>query len=115
VPQGFSFQWRGLRQPLTVEDWRQRARKRVPNMVWAFVENGADDERTLEYNRAAFSRWHLRQRVMSGASLDASVNVLGTPLAMPLLILRPAWPARCAGVAMSRSHVQRSPRESGRC
>jgi isopentenyl diphosphate isomerase/L-lactate dehydrogenase-like FMN-dependent dehydrogenase len=83
----FRYRWRAPSRPLTVEDWRRRARKRLPDMVWAYVENGADDERTLRRNIDAFADWSLRQRVMSaGARVDLAAEVLGTRLAMPVLL-----------------------------
>lgn len=83
----FRYRWRAASKPLTVEDWQCRARKRLPDMVWAYVENGADDERTLRRNMDAFADWSLRQRVMSGrAPVDLGVTVLGTHLAMPVMV-----------------------------
>ena len=81
------YRWRAPSQPLTVEDWRRQARKRLPDMVWAYVENGADDERTLRRNLDSFADWSLRQRVMSaGARVDLAADVLGTRLAMPVML-----------------------------
>ena len=48
-------------------------------MVWAYIENGADDERTLDENRAAFREWHLHQRVLTRTSdVDLRVRIAGT-------------------------------------
>ena len=38
--------------PITVEDSRVRARRAVPDMVWAYVDYGAEDLETLRANRA---------------------------------------------------------------
>lgn len=83
----FRYQLRASGEPRTVEDWRLRARKRLPNMVWAYVENGADDERTLRRNIDAFENWCVRQRVMSPLpQVDLTTTVLGTRLALPVML-----------------------------
>lgn len=82
----FRFGLRAPHAPLTVADWRELARRRVPDMVWAYVENGAGAEETLNANEAAFSRYVLRQRVLSGVgAVDLTANVADTTLALPVL------------------------------
>jgi L-lactate dehydrogenase (cytochrome)/(S)-mandelate dehydrogenase len=73
--------------PITVEDYRQLARRAVPSMVWAYVDSGAEDLVTLRSNRDAFDRWRLRSRVLTGnEATDLSVEVAGVPLTMPILL-----------------------------
>jgi 4-hydroxymandelate oxidase len=63
------------------------ARRTLPPAVLAYVEGGAEDEHTLEENRRAFTRWHLRPRMLRGApAADPSTTFLGMPLAMPVLV-----------------------------
>jgi isopentenyl diphosphate isomerase/L-lactate dehydrogenase-like FMN-dependent dehydrogenase len=63
------------------------ARRVLPPGVFAYVEGGAEDEHTLVENRRAFSRWHLRPRMLTGAPpADPSTTFLGMPLAMPILV-----------------------------
>lgn len=65
-------------------------------MVWAYIENGADDERTLRENEAAYQDWYLNQRVLTGtAEVDLGVTVAGTPLEMPVVLA----PTGLAGAA----------------
>lgn len=73
---------------LSVEDYRRLARRSVPNMVWAYVDGGADDMATMEDNRGAFGRWKLRQRVLTGLppGEDLGVEVGGVPLDLPVLL-----------------------------
>nr|WP_235737184.1 alpha-hydroxy-acid oxidizing protein [Nocardioides alcanivorans] len=74
----FQVQVRSDRAPLTVEDWRRRAHRRVPRMVWEYVENGADDESALRGNRQAFAAWSLRQRALAGiAEVDLTAKIAG--------------------------------------
>jgi L-lactate dehydrogenase (cytochrome)/(S)-mandelate dehydrogenase len=92
----FSYRLRADRQPLTIGDWRRRARRRVPDMVWAYIENGADDERTAQANVEAFRQWRLRQRVLAGSGVpDLTTTVAGIRLDLPLLIA----PTGLAGAA----------------
>lgn len=81
------FRLRGPREPLTVDDWRRVARRKLPDMVWAYVENGADDERTLRRNVSAFDEWALRQRVLTGSTgVDLTTDLLGSRLDLPVLV-----------------------------
>jgi L-lactate dehydrogenase (cytochrome) len=65
-------------------------------MVWAYIENGADDERTMADNETAFERWALRQRVMRNVgSVDLGVTVAGEALDLPILFA----PTGLAGAA----------------
>lgn len=41
-------------------------------MVWAYIENGADAERTVVRNERAFDEWCLRQRVLRTATASAN-------------------------------------------
>ena len=48
---------------------------------------GAGDERTLRWNREAFSRYRLRPRVLVDVStVSTETTVLGTPVSMPALV-----------------------------
>src|ERR1700749_819135 len=40
---GFDYRLRAPEKLITVEDYRRRARQRLPRMVWHFVDGGADD------------------------------------------------------------------------
>ncbi|MFD7407805.1 alpha-hydroxy acid oxidase [Streptomyces sp. NPDC059866] len=92
----FRFRLAGRTAPLSVEGWRKRARGRVPEMVWAYIENGADDERTLRENRAAYEEWYLHQRVLTTTSdVDLRVKVAGTSLDLPVVLA----PTGLAGAA----------------
>jgi L-lactate dehydrogenase (cytochrome)/(S)-mandelate dehydrogenase len=56
-------------------------------MIWAYVDGGADDQVTLSDNRAAFSRWALRPRVLCGKKTrHLGVTIEGKLLSIPVLI-----------------------------
>lgn len=84
---GFSVQGSSSEQLVTVEDYRNAARRRVPKMVWSYIDEGADELATLRGNRDAFARWRLRSKVLTGVgSPDLSTSVADVPLSMPVLL-----------------------------
>jgi isopentenyl diphosphate isomerase/L-lactate dehydrogenase-like FMN-dependent dehydrogenase len=92
----FKFQLSSRSGPVTIEDYRQRARRKLPDMVWAFVDYGAEDLATLKANRSSFSRYALRSRVLAGTdTVDLTTQVAGQTLSMPVL----AAPAGLAGLS----------------
>jgi isopentenyl diphosphate isomerase/L-lactate dehydrogenase-like FMN-dependent dehydrogenase len=83
---GFDLHWMAPETFITVEDYRRSAHRRLPAMVWSYVDGGADDRETLRDNREAFSRWALRSRVLAGnGAPNLSTTVASVPLSMPLL------------------------------
>jgi 4-hydroxymandelate oxidase len=72
---------------VVLDDAVIEARRTLPPDALAYVEGGAEDERTLDENRRAFTRWFLRPRVLTGApAAEPSTTFLGMPLAMPILV-----------------------------
>jgi L-lactate dehydrogenase (cytochrome)/(S)-mandelate dehydrogenase len=56
-------------------------------MVWAYLDYGADDLQTLRANRAAFGRYMLRTRVLTGnEGSELSVTVGGETISLPVLL-----------------------------
>lgn len=71
----------------TLDDLAARARTRLDPAVWEFLQGGAGDELTVAANRAAFGRWQLRPRVLSGLGPpDTATTVLGQAAASPILV-----------------------------
>jgi L-lactate dehydrogenase (cytochrome) len=78
---------RRLARAASVEDLRRLARRRLPGGVFDYIDGGAEDERTLAANQAAYGRVTFRPRVLRGVSeVDPSGTVLGHPLAYPLVL-----------------------------
>lgn len=70
-----------------VEQMRQRARRRLPKMVFDFLEGGALDERTLRRNQEAFQSALLRQRILVDVEQVSTVTrVLGQDLDVPIIV-----------------------------
>jgi isopentenyl diphosphate isomerase/L-lactate dehydrogenase-like FMN-dependent dehydrogenase len=81
-------------QLLTVEDAERLAEAAVPPDAWGYIAGGAGDERTLRWNREAFSRFRLRYRVLVDvSSVSTETTVLGTPVSMPILVAPMAYQA----------------------
>jgi isopentenyl diphosphate isomerase/L-lactate dehydrogenase-like FMN-dependent dehydrogenase len=71
----------------TVEDIEGRAHEVLPPDALAYVAGGAGAERTLRWNREAFTTRRLRPRVLVDvSSVSTSTTVLGTPVSMPVLV-----------------------------
>uniref|UniRef100_A0A665V5B7 (S)-2-hydroxy-acid oxidase n=2 Tax=Echeneis naucrates TaxID=173247 RepID=A0A665V5B7_ECHNA len=70
-----------------VSDFEEEARKILPKAVYDYYRSGADEQKTLADNVAAFNRWYLVPRVLRNvSSVDLSVTVLGERLSMPLCV-----------------------------
>jgi 4-hydroxymandelate oxidase len=76
-----------VEQLLTVDDAERMAEQAVTPEAWSYIVGGAGDERTLRWNREAFSRHRFRPRVLVDvSSVSTETTVLGTPVAMPALV-----------------------------
>ena len=83
----FDYRWRPLERLISVEDYRRAAAKRVPRLVWEYVEGGADDLVTVRRNEAAFLRWSLRERMMTAhAEPWLATTVAGVEIDLPVLL-----------------------------
>ena len=95
-----------MEQLLTVDDAERMAEKAVTPEAWSYIVGGAGDERTLRWNREAFSKFRLRPRVLVDVStVSTETTVLGTPVSMPALVAPMAFQqiAHAEGeVAMAR-------------
>jgi L-lactate dehydrogenase (cytochrome) len=95
---------RSLRRAAAVSDYRAIARRRLPNMLFEYIDGGSYAEATLERNVADFENLSLRQRVMveDMSDLDMSVRTLGQTLSMPVGLA----PVGMAGMYARRGEVQ---------
>ena len=74
-------------QLLTVDDAERLAEAVVSPEAWSYIVGGAGDERTLHWNREAFSKFRLRPRVLVDVtSVSTETTVLGTTVSMPVLV-----------------------------
>lgn len=78
---------RRLRAAVTVDDLRRIARRRLPRGVFDYIDGGAEDERSLARNSAAFARLEFQPNVLRDVSrIDVSTTLLGRHISMPLVI-----------------------------
>jgi (S)-mandelate dehydrogenase len=72
---------------INIGDLRELARRRLPRVVFDYLDGGAEDEATIGWNREAFGRWALVPRILPGAAPpDLSVELFGERLALPLIV-----------------------------
>lgn len=82
---------------INLDQLREQARRKLPQIVFDFIDGGADDERTLARNRSAFDDLSLVPRVLRGApNVSTETELFGRRISMPVL-LAPAGNARVAG------------------
>jgi isopentenyl diphosphate isomerase/L-lactate dehydrogenase-like FMN-dependent dehydrogenase len=87
---------------VTVDDAERLAEGVLSPEAWAYIAGGAGDERTLRWNREAFSDYCLRFRVLIDVSaVSTETTVLGTPVSMPILTA----PAAFQGIAHEEGEV----------
>ena len=71
-----------------IDDLRVMARRRLPKVIFDYLDGGADDEVTLRNNRTAFSDCSLKSKMLVDVS-DASTKttVLGQETSSPMEVL----------------------------
>lgn len=76
-----------LSKAVNIDDLRELARRRVPGLVFSYIDGGADAEWTLRENRRAFDELTFRPRhAVAVPAPDLRTRVLGTELSMPVLL-----------------------------
>jgi L-lactate dehydrogenase (cytochrome) len=89
--------------PVSVADYRKRARRRLPAFLFDYVEGGANDEDTLATNVSDFRRYRLKQRVLRNVdNVDTSTTLAGRSASMPLALA----PVGMAGMFARRGETQ---------
>ena len=87
---------------LNIDDLRAAARRRLPRVMFEFLDGGAQDEITLHANRADFLQWRFRTRVLTDVSrCDQSVTLFGQHCASPLILA----PTGLAGIFARRGEL----------
>jgi 4-hydroxymandelate oxidase len=77
---------------LTIDDLHALAAERLPRMAYDYYASGADDERTLGDNEAAWRRIRLRPRCLVDVDRrDLATTVLGRAVSMPVLVAPTAF------------------------
>src|SRR6266540_2955334 len=72
---------------LNIDDLRRAAQRRLPRVVFDYIDGGAEDEWTLRANSRAFEAVTFRPRcAVAVPSCDLRTVVLGASLPMPLIL-----------------------------
>jgi L-lactate dehydrogenase (cytochrome) len=72
---------------LNIADLRRLAARRLPRVVFDYIDGGADDEVTLRANGRVYDEVTLRPRgAVAIAECDLGTTVLGTRLALPFIL-----------------------------
>jgi isopentenyl diphosphate isomerase/L-lactate dehydrogenase-like FMN-dependent dehydrogenase len=72
---------------VNIADLRPLARKRLPRVVFDYIDGGAEGEVTLKENCGAFEELSFRPRqAVAVPQCDLRTNVLGLEIALPVLL-----------------------------
>lgn len=72
---------------VAIDDLRRLAKRRLPRVVFDYIDGGADGETTLRENCAAFERIRFRPRnAVANAPVNLRTAVLGTTLELPFML-----------------------------
>ena len=72
---------------INIEDLRRAAKRRLPRVVFDYIDGGAEAELTLRANRQAFEAVTFRPRcAIATSACNLRTTVLGTSLSMPLIL-----------------------------
>src|ERR687887_912146 len=95
---------------INIHDFRRLAKKRLPAVIFAYIDGGAEDEVTLRENVAAFGDVTFRPRnCVAVPSCDLRTTVLGETFDLPFLLAPVGfcgmfWP-RGESVAAREAHA----------
>ena len=96
------YSGRSLRRVHTIEELRRIARRRTPNFAFEYVEGGAEDEATLQWNREALERIRLVPRTLVDTSArHQRITLFGRESNSPLIIA----PTGLSGLLHHRADV----------
>jgi L-lactate dehydrogenase (cytochrome) len=72
---------------INIDDLRREARRRLPRMVFDYIDGGADREITLRENCRAFEQVYFRpQSAVATPAVDLTTTVLGQRIELPILL-----------------------------
>src|SRR3982751_5904455 len=90
-------------KPVCISDYRELARRRLPQVLFDYIDGGAYAETTLRANVADFQAVKLRQRVMVDVSeMSTSTELFGRTVSMPVGL----GPVGLSGMYARRGEVQ---------
>jgi L-lactate dehydrogenase (cytochrome) len=76
-----------LKRAHTIEDLRKAAKRRLPRVVFDYIDGGSDGEVTMRENCTVFDRVRFRPRNAAAmGTVDLHATVLGTTIDLPFLL-----------------------------
>jgi len=92
-----------LARTISFEDYRDAAKRRLPTVLYDYVDGGSYAEVTIKRNTADFAALTLRQRVMRDMSaIRLSTELFGQSLAHPVIL----GPVGFAGMLSRRGEIK---------
>ena len=92
-----------MTRAVSVADWRRAARRRLPRILFDYIDGGSYAEATLARNVSDMEALSLRQRVMRDMSrVEMATTLFGESMAMPLIL----GPVGFSGMYARRGEVQ---------
>lgn len=89
--------------PVSVGDYKRRARRRLPRFLFDYLEGAANSEETAAANKSDFHRFKLRQQVMRNVDdVSTATTLAGRTATMPLALA----PVGMAGMFARRGETQ---------
>src|SRR5260370_13837127 len=74
-------------KPVNVEDYRILAQRRLPKIIFDYLEGGAEDEIGMKHNREVFERYRLMpRRLVDVSKRDTGIELFGRHQAAPFMI-----------------------------
>ena len=74
-------------KPVNVKDYRILAQRRLPKIIFDYLEGGVDDEIGIKHNRGVFERYRLMpRRLVDVSKRDTGIELFGRHQAAPFLI-----------------------------
>lgn len=102
-----------LKYVLNTQDFRKRAQKRLPKMVFDYIDGGADDEVSLVTNETRYRDYQLSWKSLVDVSkVDYSTELFGDKVASPLVI-SPTAASRLFHPKQGERAVARAASEAG--
>jgi hypothetical protein len=98
-------------KPVNVEDYRILAQRRLPKIIFDYLEGGADDETGLKHNHEVFERYRLTpRRLVDVSKRDLGIELFGRHQSAPFII----GPTGLNGALAEGRHFARPRGSNGR-
>ena len=71
---------------ISIADMKELARKKLPSVMFDYIDGGAEDEITVNWNRNAYQKYKFIPHVLRDVShIDLTTQVQGITLKLPII------------------------------